>query len=88
VVVADGLGQRRDGAGIGQIAGITLRLVSAAANGFRASLDVRSGAVNEDDGRTGCREGSGDDFADLSFGTNAGEEDRGSREHERRSKNA
>jgi hypothetical protein len=62
--------------------------VSAAANGLCAGLDVRRGTVNEDDGCTGRREGSGDDFADLSFGTNAGEEDRGSREHERRPKNA
>jgi hypothetical protein len=50
-------------------------------NSTGARFDARRPAVDQNDRRAGRREGSGDHFADLSFGTDAGKEDRGSLEH-------
>jgi hypothetical protein len=88
MVGADGFGERRDGSSVGQVACVPVGHVSGGANGLRAGLDVTPASADEDDGCAGRRKGTGDNLADLAFRTNAGEQDRGSREHERRPKNA
>jgi hypothetical protein len=56
-------------------------VLAGVAKSAGASFDARGPAVDQNDGGAGGREGSGDDFTDLSFGTDAGKEDRGSLEH-------
>ena len=57
-------------------------------NGLRSGINTRRCAVDKNDRSAGRRKGSGNDFADLTLATNAGEKDRGLGEHERRLKNA
>jgi hypothetical protein len=62
--------------------------MAGVANGLRSGINTRRCAVDKNDRSAGRRKGSGNDFADLSLATNAGEKDRGSGEHERRLENA
>jgi hypothetical protein len=81
VIAPNRLRQTGDGLGVRQITGIPVRLMSGLTNGAGTRFDARRLTVDEDHGGASQREGSGDNLADLSFGTDAGKEDRGSLEH-------